>query len=45
MNECQSCKKEISDYEVIFVNDGSNDHTQEALESLKKKEKNSSLVI
>jgi glycosyltransferase involved in cell wall biosynthesis len=31
-------QKRISDYEVIFINDGSTDHTQENLESLKKKE-------
>ena len=32
-------KKKISDYEVIFVNDGSKDRSQEILETLKKKEK------
>lgn len=31
-------EKRISGYEVIYVNDGSNDKTQEVLESLKKKE-------
>lgn len=37
---CNSLKKEkkITDYEAIFVNDGSTDKTQENLEKLKKKE-------
>lgn len=37
--------KSISDYEVIFINDGSTDSTQEILESLKKKEKNKLKII
>ncbi len=31
-------KRRVSDYEVIFVNDGSRDRTQDVLESMKKKE-------
>lgn len=37
--------KVISRFEVIFVNDGSTDHTQEVLEKLKKAEKNKVLII
>lgn len=38
-------KRKISDYEVIFVNDGSKDRTQEILESLKKTEKENLKII
>ena len=37
--------KKISNYEVIFVNDGSTDQTQQVLESLKIKEKNKLKIV
>ena len=37
--------KEIKDYETIFVNDGSRDHTQKILEALQKKEKNRLRIV
>lgn len=38
-------EKKISDFEAIFINDGSKDRTQQVLESLKKKELNNLKII